>query len=112
MDDYAPIWGVWRVSNASLPLQECGDPVRVVRHHRGLIAKAGMNRGAIGNPHHAAAGRDPVHHPNVLSKTAARRLKTGSNTNFFIECALGRRLLAAIVAISARNVMVEIGRAS
>src|ERR1039457_2335953 len=49
MDDYAPIWGVWRVSNASLPLQECGDPVRVVRHHRGLIAKAGMNRGSIGS---------------------------------------------------------------
>src|ERR1022692_3030683 len=49
MDDDAPIWGVWRVSNASSPLQECGDPVRVVRHHRGLIAKAGMNRGSIGS---------------------------------------------------------------
>ncbi len=66
-----------------------------------------LKRHAVGNPHHAAVGDNPVHHPNVLRKAAAGGLKAGRGAHFLVDRALRKGLLAAVVALSAGNVMVD-----
>ena len=64
-----------------------------------------LKRHAVGNAHHAAVGHDEVHHANVLGKAAAGRLKASSCAGFLVERALRWRVLAAVVARAAGNVM-------
>src|SRR5262249_7526862 len=57
------------------------------------------------NLHHAFA-YDPVHHADVLGEAPAAGLKTGSRAHFLIDRTLGENLLAAVIALTAGN-MVE-----
>ena len=60
---------------------------------------------AVGNAHHAAVGDDEVHHANVLGKAAAGGLEAGRDAGLLVERALRGRLLAAVVALAAGDVM-------
>ncbi len=62
---------------------------------------------AVGNRHDTTAGGDPLHDADVLGKSAATGLKTGCRADFFIEWALRRSLLAAVVALAAWHVVVD-----
>ena len=76
---------------------------RVQRLDEGCL----LERHAVGNPHHTAMGDDPVHHANVLRKAAAGRLKTRRRADFLVDQALRKGLLAAVVALSAGDVVVD-----
>ena len=54
---------------------------------------------------HSAAGDDPVHRPHIFGEAAAGRVEAGGHAHAFVPRALGERLLAAVVAASAGNMM-------
>ena len=50
---------------------------------------------------------DPIHHADVLGKSATARLEPSRAANFFIRRTLGERLVAAEVALATGNVMKD-----
>ena len=50
---------------------------------------------------------DPVHHPNVLGKSAAAGLIPGGCADFLVGRTLGENLVPAVIAIAAGDVMED-----
>src|SRR5580692_564128 len=50
---------------------------------------------------------DPVHNADVLRESASRRFETGGAANFLVGGALRESLVAAVKAVSARDVMKD-----
>src|SRR6185312_12890390 len=61
-------------------------------------------RNTVGNPHHALA-HDPIHHPDILSKAPAARLKTRRCAYLFIDWTLSKNFFATVITLTAGNVM-------
>ena len=65
-----------------------------------------LERNLIGNLHQAAP-HNPVHHADVLGEAAAGGRKAGGASDLLVDLALREGLLAAVVALAARNVVVR-----
>ena len=48
---------------------------------------------------------NPVHHPNIFRKPSARGLETRRATDFLVGRTLRKRLVAAVIALAARDVV-------
>src|SRR5262249_47462348 len=56
---------------------------------------------------HQALGHDPIHHADVLGKTSAAGLKAGGHSDLLVHRALCERLVAAVVAFSAWDMVKD-----
>ncbi len=86
-----------------------GDEIEqlcALEHGHQRLDKSRLLKGHIvGDVHDAAVGDDEVHHADVLGKAAAGGLEARGGAGFLVERALRGRLLAAVVALAAGNVM-------
>ena len=62
---------------------------------------------AAGNPDDAAHPDDPIHHTDVLGEASAGGFKARCCADFFVRGALREGLLAAVIALAARDVMID-----
>src|ERR1700758_1449383 len=65
-----------------------------------------LKRNPIRNLHQPAP-HDPFHHAHILRKPSARRLKSRRAAHLLVHLALCECLLAAVIALPARNVMKD-----
>ena len=77
--------------------------------HAGIdrLDKAGLLERNIARNRNRAALGNPIHHAHVLGKPPAGRLEACGTTDLSISWTLSKRLVAAVVALTARDVMED-----